>query len=72
MGHYDDLIAQKEREEDNRRRKEAIAEARKEKLPLLGDSHFVPLGVCAKCATAIYAIPNWNCRENSCPHKPPR
>lgn len=72
MGHYDSQREYDARLRAEKTKQEAIAEARRLGVPLMGDTHFPVLGVCARCAGAVRAVPNWACRRADCPHRPPR
>jgi len=70
MGHYDEHHASAQQRDTERAAKLAAAEAKRLAIPLLGDSHFEPIGVCAKCAATVRSIPNWGCKRGVCPHRP--
>ena len=70
MGHYDSQYEASEREDRARSAREAKVRARQKGIGVLKPTTFKPLGVCGKCAITVYSIPNWDCNNLNCPHKP--
>ena len=70
MGHYDEQYERTEREDIERRKREAKERAKAYGLAVLPPTKFEALGICEFCGDRIYSIPNWKCASFNCPHRP--
>jgi len=70
MGHYDSQYEAQEREDRARAARWAKTEADRRGVNVLPASKFKVIGVCTQCSEPVYSLPNWGCRQSSCPHKP--